>query len=79
MFVYVINKHGKPLMPCKPQKARKLLIEKKAKIVKRTPFVIQLLFGSSGYKQPLSLGIDAGTKHIGVSATTEKRLYSKLM
>ncbi len=24
MLVYVLNKHGKPLMPCKPSKARKL-------------------------------------------------------
>ena len=36
------------------------------------PFTIQLLYGSSGYKQAVSLGIDAGTQHIGVSATTEK-------
>ena len=36
------------------------------------PFTLQLRYGSSGYKQEVSLGIDAGTKHIGVSATTEK-------
>ncbi len=30
MLVYVINKHGKPLMPCKPSKARKLLKQKKS-------------------------------------------------
>ncbi|MDG5787454.1 RNA-guided endonuclease IscB [Evansella sp. AB-P1] len=74
MLVYVLNKHGEPLMPCKPKKARLLLKEKKAKVVKQTPFTIQLLYGSSGYKQPVSLGVDAGTKHIGVSATTEKNV-----
>lgn len=74
MLVYVINKHGKPLMPCKPRKARILLKHGKAKVVKREPFTIQLLYGSSGYKQPISLGIDAGSKHIGVSATTEKEV-----
>lgn len=74
MFVYVINKHGEALMPCKPKKARMLLKQKKAKVVKRTPFTIQLLHGSSGYKQDISLGIDAGTKHIGLSATTEKKV-----
>nr|WP_245959479.1 RNA-guided endonuclease IscB [Neobacillus piezotolerans] len=58
-------------MPCSPRKARILLKEKKAKVVKQTPFTIQLLYGSSGYKQPISLGVDAGTKHIGISATTE--------
>jgi len=33
MLVYVLNKHGKPLMPCKPSKARKLLKQGKAKIL----------------------------------------------
>lgn len=70
MFVYVLNKHGKPLMPCKPRKARILLKEKKAKVVNRTPFTIQLLHGSSGYKQSINLGVDAGSKYIGLSATT---------
>lgn len=77
MLVYVINKQGEPLMPCKPQKAKRLLKENKAKVVKREPFTIQLLYGSSGYKQNITLGVDAGSKHIGLSATTEsKELYS---
>ncbi|MFJ7729622.1 RNA-guided endonuclease IscB [Neobacillus sp. NPDC097160] len=74
MFVYVLNHHGKPLMPCQPRKARMLLKQQKAKVVNRTPFTIQLLYGSSGYKQSISLGVDTGTKHIGVSATTEKQV-----
>ena len=73
MFVYVLNKNGEALMPCKPQKARKLLKEKKAKVINRTPFTIQLLYGSSGYKQPVNLGVDAGSKYIGLSATTDKQ------
>ncbi len=72
MFVYVLNKYGKPLMPCKPRKARLLLKEKKAKVVNRTPFIIQLLYGSSGYTQHVNLGIDAGSRYIGLSATTSK-------
>src|ERR1700681_4960243 len=72
VFVYILNGHGQPLMPCHPRKARLLLKEGKAKIVKRVPFTIQLLYGSSGYKQEVSSGVDAGTQHIGVSATTEK-------
>ena len=74
MFVYVVNKYGHPLMPCSPRKARLLLKAGKAKVIQRTPFTIQLLYGSAGYKQPISLGVDAGTKHIGVSATTEKKV-----
>ena len=72
MFVYVFNRNGQPLMPCQPRKARFLLKSGKAKIARMVPFTIQLLYGSSGYKQEVSLGIDAGTQHIGVSATTEK-------
>lgn len=72
MFVYVLNKNGEALMPCKPRKARVLLKEKKAKVVNRTPFTIQLLYGSSGYKQPVNLGVDAGSRYIGLSATTHK-------
>ena len=74
MLVYVLNKHGKPLMPCKPRKARILLRDGKAKVVKKIPFTIQLLYGSSGYMQDVSLGVDAGSKHIGISATTEKEV-----
>jgi RRXRR protein/HNH endonuclease len=72
MFVYVLNCYAEPLMPCQPRKARLLLKAGKAKVVKRVPFTLQLLYGSSGYKQEVSLGIDAGTQHIGVSATTQK-------
>ena len=73
MFVYVINKNGNPLMPCKPRKARILLHDGKAKVIEREPFTIQLLHGSSGYKQDISLGIDAGSKHVGASASTVKQ------
>ena len=59
-------------MPCQSRKARVLLKSRKAQVVKMVPFTLQLLYGSSGYKQEVSLGIDAGTQHIGVSATTEK-------
>lgn len=77
-YVYVLNKHGEPLMPCSPGKARILLKQQKACVVKRTPFTIKLLYGSAGYKQPITLGVDAGSKHVGLSASTEKReLYSE--
>ena len=72
-YVYVLDMYGEPLMPCSPRKARLLLKNKKACVTKRTPFTIKLLYKSTGYKQPITLGIDAGSKHIGVSATTEKR------
>lgn len=68
MLVYVLNKDGKPLMPCKPQKARKLLKEGRAKVMSRTPFVIKFIHGSSGYKQNVTAKMDTGSKKIGVVA-----------
>ena len=70
--VLVVNKHGRPLMPTTPRKARILLKDGKAKIFARNPFTIQLLYGCRGYTQPVTLGIDAGYKTIGYSAVTEK-------
>lgn len=76
-MVYVLNIEGKPLMPCKEAKARKLLKQNKAKIVKKELFTIQLLFECENQTQDIVLGVDAGSKHIGLSVTTEKKeLYA---
>ncbi len=72
ILVFVLNKNGDPLMPCTVSKARKLLKADKAKVVENIPFTIQLIYGSSGYKQAVTLGIDAGYTHIGYSAITAK-------
>ena len=61
-------------MPTTPRNARVLLKEGKAKVVKRTPFTIQLLYPTGEAKEEVSLGVDAGTKHIGISATTKKEV-----
>ena len=76
-MVYVISKSGHPLMPTNRYgKVRRMLKESKAKVIKRCPFTIQLLFDNKENIQPVSLGIDAGSKVIGVSATTkDKVLY----
>ena len=78
MLVYVLNNYGQPLMPTsKCCKVKHLLNKGLAKVVKRCPFTIQLLYDSNCYTQPISLGIDAGSHVIGVSATTEtEELYA---
>ena len=70
--VFVLNMRGQPLMPCSPPKARKLLRAGKAVPVRRTPFVIQLTVPTGETKQSITLGVDAGYKHVGLSATTAK-------
>ena len=72
--VYVLNKDGLPLMPThKLGKVRHLLKDGKAKVVKRSPFTIQLNYECDNYIQPITLGVDAGSKHIGLSASTKKQ------
>lgn len=64
-------------MPTTPHKARLLLRNSKAKVKIRTPFTIQLLYATGEAKQNITLGIDAGSKYVGLSATTEKQeLYA---
>ena len=74
-MVYVISKDGYPLMPTtRHGKVRRMLASGIAVVVKRCPFTIKLLKDTGRATQPISLGIDAGSKHIGVSATTEDKV-----
>lgn len=64
-------------MPCSTRKARLLLKKKKAKIIKYEPFTIQLLYGSSGYKQPTDIGVDLGAKHTGIAIVSKDKVLAK--
>jgi hypothetical protein len=77
-MVYVLSKAGRPLMPAKHHgKAGRLLNDGRAKVAKLEPSAIQLLYESAEYTRPINLGVDAGSKTIGISATTEKEeLYA---
>ena len=67
-MVYVLNIDGQPLMPtARHGKARRLLRDKKARVLKRCPFTIQLLYKTPDITQDVTLGVDAGSKHIGLS------------
>lgn len=75
MLVYVISNDGKPLMPTKRcGKIRRLLKNGQAKVLKRCPFTVQLLYETKNATQPISLGVDAGSKYIGLSATTKDKV-----
>ena len=74
-MVYVISQNGQPLMPTeKHAKVRILLKNKKAKVIKRCPVTIQLAYDSTNYTQDITLGVDSGSKHIGLSATTRSKV-----
>lgn len=73
-MIYVRSKEGKALMPSeRGWRIGYLLRHGKAHVVSRVPFIVQLDYESTTYTQEVSLGIDAGSKHIGVSASSEKR------
>lgn len=77
-MVYVQDINGKSLIPTtRHGKVRRLLKDKKAVVVNLCPFTIKLMYVTSDYKQEIVLGVDAGTKHVGLSATTKsKELYA---
>lgn len=58
-------------------KVRRMLRDGRAVIATHTPFTIRLTYDTTHHTQPVSLGVDAGSKHIGLSATIEhKELYA---
>ena len=78
MLVYVLNIDGQPLMPTRRCGwVRRAIHNGSVKIIKRCPFVVQLTYTTENKIQPVDLGIDAGSKMIGVSACTDKaELYA---
>lgn len=54
-------------MPCSPRKAKTLLDTGKAKVVRKSPFTIQLLEPTGEAVQKVIAGMDSGSKVIGIS------------
>ena len=74
-MVYVLNKDGEPLMPTERLgRVRRLLKKHKAIIVNYHPFTIKLTYDCPNRTQEISLGVDAGSKHVGLSATTKNKV-----
>lgn len=67
-LVFVLNLDGTSLMPCKPAKANKLLDAGKARVTKCRPFTIQLTWQCEGKTQPVTIGIDKGSRETGYCA-----------
>ena len=78
MLVYELKQNGQPFMPTERfGKVRRLLKEKKAKVVRREPFTIRLLYEpETDVVQECYCGVDTGSKHIGVAVVgNDKVLY----
>ncbi len=72
MKVFVVSQEGKPLMPTTPRRARIFLLAKRARMVFRSPFTIQLRFETTSYTQPVTVGVDTGSKTVGIAATANQ-------
>jgi N6-L-threonylcarbamoyladenine synthase len=55
-------------------RVRRLLRKGLAVVVDYRPFIIQLTYDTPDGVQEVSLGVDAGTRHVGFSATTKKKV-----
>jgi hypothetical protein len=72
-MVYVLNINGQPLMPTNRHgKVKHLLKQGKAKVVKKCPFTIKLLYDSTISVQELTLGVDTGSGTIGAAVSNNK-------
>lgn len=70
--VFVLDKHGTPLQPTNPARARKLLRQGRAVVARHTPFVIRLKdrIATESSVDGVELGIDPGSKHTGIAVFT---------
>ena len=76
MLVYVLKQNGQPFMPTSRfGKVRRLLKEGKAKVVRREPFTIKLLYEpETDVVQECYCGVDTGSKHVGVAVVGNDRV-----
>ena len=69
MAVFVLDRRGKPLMPCSEKRARLLLERGRARVHRLVPFAIRLVDRrvEDSVLQPLRLKLDPGSKATGLA------------
>ena len=65
--VFVLSNTKKPLMPCRPARARQLLTAGKAAVYRLHPFTIILKDRADGDVQDVEVKVDPGSKTTGSS------------
>ncbi len=65
--VFVLDRHGRPLMPCHPARARQLLRRHRARVHRLVPFVIRLVDRDGTATPCVGLGIDPGSTASGLA------------
>jgi hypothetical protein len=75
-FVPVVGSEGKPLMPCRPERARELVASGRAvRRFDRGLFYIRLKDRADGDVQPIAVGIDPGSKKEAFTVKSESHTY----
>ncbi|MEW5994754.1 MAG: RNA-guided endonuclease IscB [Candidatus Zixiibacteriota bacterium] len=69
--VFVLDRNKKPLMPCTPGKARKLLKSGRAAVHRMKPFTVILKDREGGATQPVELKFDPGSKTTGIALVAQ--------
>jgi hypothetical protein len=76
VYVPVVSSSGKPLMPTTNRKANKLIAKGRAiRRFDRGLFYIKLLHRADGYTQPISVGIDPGSKKEALTVKSASHTY----
>ncbi|ADE14921.1 HNH endonuclease [Nitrosococcus halophilus Nc 4] len=65
--VFVLDTDRKPLMPCSPARARRLLRDGKAGVYRMQPFTIILKYRVDPNPQPVEFKVDPGSKITGLA------------
>jgi 5-methylcytosine-specific restriction endonuclease McrA len=75
MSVFVLDRSGKPLMPCSEGRARKILAAGRARVHRVIPFAIRLTdrVQAECELQPLRLKLDPGSKTTGLALVRESQ------
>ncbi len=69
--VFVLDKKKRPLMPCRPSRAKQLLREGRAAVHRLVPFTIRLKDRIGGDTQPARVCEDPGSKTTGIAIVRE--------
>jgi hypothetical protein len=74
-FVFVLDTNHKPLTPCKPSMARKLLKAGKAAVFRRFLFTIILKKEVDATPEPIELKLDPGSKVTGIALKQGSKVF----
>ena len=72
--IFVLDVNYKPLTPCKPSMARKLLNAKKAAVFRQFPFTIILKKEVTANPESIEIKIDAGSKTTGLALVQSNKV-----